>query len=346
MNSFLTSIPINLVSKPLVTIGLTTFNSIDTVDRAFRSAINQTWRPIEVVAVDDASTDKTLERLQVLASQYPELRVFSNTLNSGVAVSRNRILAEARGEFVIFFDDDDESHPDRIFSQYSRIVEYERDFAGGAPVICHTARRVIYPHGESRNESTMGQVEGQSAPAGPAVARRILMGESLKDGYGACPTCSQMARVSTYQMVGGFDPALRRGEDTDFNIRLAEVGGHFVGICQAMVTQFMTLTSEKSLAEEFRNMLILMEKHRTLMELAGQYEFCIRWLHMKQAWLIKRPKVFIKELSYLVLKYPLLTWRRLVNALPNIGVNQAFSLFHKRHEIVAQSRTIKKGLGE
>ena len=233
------------MTAPLVTIGLTTYNALRTLERALGSALAQTWRPIEIVAVDDGSSDGTLERLERVARQQPVLRVFSNAPNGGVAVSRNRILKEARGEFVVFFDDDDDSAPERIAHQVQRIVEYEDRFAGGAPVVCHTARRRIYTEGLERTEPTMGQLEGRLAPHGVAVANRILLGTRLDDGYGACPTCSQMARIGTYRAVGGFDPQLRRGEDTDFAIRLALAGGHFVGIAEPLVTQWMTRTSGK-----------------------------------------------------------------------------------------------------
>lgn len=316
--------------RPLITIGMTAYDAGGTIERAVRSALAQTWRPIEVVVVDDCSTDGTKAILNRLAENHTELRVFSNTVNGGVAVSRNRILAEARGEFVAFFDDDDESLPERIEAQLARIVEFEREFAAGGPVICHTARQLIYGKGRERIVPTMGEIEGRPAPAGPAVARRILLGEHLEDGYGGCPTASQMARLSIYHTLGGFDPNLRRGEDTDFNIRLAEIGGHFVGIGRPLVIQTMTKTSEKSLTEEYRNMLLLMEKHRAIMERQGQYTFCRRWLSMKQAWLEGRLMAFVLALSYLTLRYPLLTGRRLLLALPNIGLNRAFSHFHLR----------------
>lgn len=316
----------------LITIGLTTFNAIDTLDAALASALAQTWQPFEVIAVDDASTDGTLDKLRQLERQHQELRVFSNTVNSGVATSRNRVIAESRGEFLAFFDDDDVSAPTRVAAQYARIVDYEHNFAFGAPVICHTARRVLYPDGGCRVESTMGQREGRSAPAGPAVARRILMGEPLRDGYGACPTCSQMARLSTYQLVRGFEPAFRRGEDTDFNIRLAMAGGHYVGVREPLVTQNMTATAEKSLTEELRNSLILLERHRSLLEKWGQYNFCSRWLHAKHAFLTNRPIPFIKELSMLAAMDPLLTVRKLVLATPNLGLHRAFSRFHGRRD--------------
>jgi glycosyltransferase involved in cell wall biosynthesis len=316
------------MSPPLVTIGLTTYDAAETVERAVVSALAQSWRPIEIVAIDDCSTDGTHEILDRLATTHAELRVFGNAVNGGVAVSRNRILEEARGEFVVFFDDDDESEPERIAMQVERIADYERDFAQGAPVVCHTARRRVYAGNLERIEPTMGQTMERIAPNGVAVANRILLGTPLEDGYGACPTCSQMARPATYRLVGGFDPSLRRGEDTDFAIRLAEAGGHFVGIAQPLVTQWMTRTTEKSLAEEYRNQLLLMEKHRPIMDRAGQYEFCRRWVDAKQVWLEGRRGMFVRTLLLLALRHPLLTGRRLLMALPNIRLNLAFSRFH------------------
>jgi glycosyltransferase involved in cell wall biosynthesis len=316
------------LARPLVTIGLTTYNAAERVERAVNSALAQTWRPIEIVAVDDGSNDGTRAVLDRLAAQHPDLRVFGHAPNGGVAVSRNRILAEARGEFVAFFDDDDESLPERVAAQLTRILEYERDYAAGAPVVCHTARLRVYSEKVQRIEPTMGEIEGRRAPAGQAVAQRILLGTPLRDAYGACPTCSQMARLSTYRNLGGFDPTLRRGEDTDFSIRLAEASGHFIGLAQPLVIQRMTKTSEKSLAEEYHNLLLLMEKHRPIMDRVGQYGFCRRWLQVKQAWLEGRRSTFLLILLSLLLAHPFLTSRRLALALPNIRLNKAFSRFH------------------
>ena len=316
------------MNYPLVTIGFTAFNALDSVRGAVDSALSQSWPHVEIIVVDDCSTDGTFEDLQKLAIEHIEIRVFSNPTNSGVAVSRNRILQEAQGEFVVFFDDDDTSLPDRISKQYERITDYEKSFSEGAPVICHTARKLIYPHGEIRVEQTMGQIEGKRAPSGPAVARRILLGEPLEDGYGACPTCSQMARLSTYKLIGGFDPSFRRGEDTDFNIRLAQAGGHFVGIAEPLVIQNMTKTSEKSLRDEYYYMQRLLHKHREFIEQYGQFDFSLIWLDLKQAWLKNQRLTFVKLLFRLSLAHPVLTMRRLIFSLPNIGLNRAFSRFH------------------
>jgi len=316
------------MSQPLVTIGLTTYNAADSVKKAITSALSQTWRPIEILICDDCSSDDTPDIVSKMATIHPEIRLLHNDINSGVATSRNQIIKEAHGEYIAFFDDDDESVPDRITMQINRIITYEKEFSNGAPVICHTARQVIYPDGTERIEHTMGERTGTSAPSGLAVAQRILMGTPLIDGNGACPTCSQMARTCTYRDLGGFDAAFRRGEDTELNIRLALAGGHFTGIGEPLVRQSMTKSSDKSLNDEHRYMLDIMKKHRDIMEAAGQYVFCLRWLKSKQVWLKGERLKFCFYLTQLIFTHPILTTRRLKEAAPNLALNRAFRKFH------------------
>src|SRR5262249_17048704 len=125
---------------------------------------------------DDASTDKTRSVIEANAARYDIIRVVSNMANSGVASARNQIINRAKGEFLVFFDDDDVSRPNRVERQLNRLIAYERDFAQGAPVACHTAREQMYPDGSRRIERTQGTREGREAPSGLPVARRILMG--------------------------------------------------------------------------------------------------------------------------------------------------------------------------
>jgi glycosyltransferase involved in cell wall biosynthesis len=316
------------MGRRLVTVGITAFNAVDTIERAVQTALAQSWDPTEIIAVDDCSTDGTYEVLAGLAASRANLHVFRNPTNLGVAATRNRIISGAHGEFVAFFDDDDQSHPERISAQVERIVDYEREFAQGSPVICHTARRVLYPDGSVRIEPTMGDQEVQAAPSGIRVAERILLGASLKNGYGACPTCSQMARLSTYKLLGGFHHEFRRCEDSELNIRLAKLGGHFIGIAEPLVDQTMTKTSDKSLLEEHRYMMLLLEKHRDVPDKYKMYQFCRCWLEMKQAWLAGQGFLFARRFIGLAMTHPWLTVQRAALALPNIGLNRAFRRFH------------------
>ena len=170
-----------MTSKPLITLGLTAFNAQDTIEGALKSAKTQSYKNTEIVIVDDCSTDGTWDIIQKLAKKDKALRVFQNVKNMGVAGARNRIIHEAKGAFLCFFDDDDESLPNRVATQYERIISYEKEFAGGAPVICHSARTQVYPDGTSRTERTVGTLKG-IAPHGAAMAKRILVGTPLYDG--------------------------------------------------------------------------------------------------------------------------------------------------------------------
>ena len=269
------------MNLPLITIGIATFNSFKTVERSIYSALSQDWKPIEIIIVDDCSTDNTFNLLKILEEKHEEIRVLKNSHNLGIGFVRNKIIEEAKGEFLAFFDDDDISKKNRLKSQYERIITYEKKNKILLPIICHTNRKVLYPNGKIRIQKTMGTKLGPRIPKGIEVAKRILIGKHLSNGYGSCPTCSQMARLSTYKSVSGFDSKFRRGEDTDLIIRLAMIGSHFIGIKEALVEQTMTNSSDKSIDIDFKYMFLLLRKHRKFIKEYGNYNFCIKWLNIK-----------------------------------------------------------------
>jgi len=318
------------LNRPLITIGLAAFNAEDTVAQALHSALAQTWRPVEIIVVDDASTDETVAVLKKFASRHAGVRILCNPKNAGIAVVRNQIIAEARGEFLAFFDDDDVSLPERLQRQFDRLIEYERQFGEGAPVVCHSARSQIYPDGVQRVERTIGTKEGRPAPSGLAVAKRILMGSpSSIDGFGSCATCSVMTRTTTYKMVGGFDQNFRRSEDTEFCVRLALHGGHFPGIAHPLVLQSMTKAADKNLELESLEVLRILTKHRDVIGDDRLYKFCCEWTELKFLWLGKRHKAFAARLAQLGSRHPVLTAQRLLFALPGLGTNKAFAGLHQ-----------------
>lgn len=304
------------MARPLATVAMTAFNAQDTIERALNSALAQDWRPIEILVVDDASTDATAARVAAMAALHPEIRLIRHARNQGVAAARNSLLEAAAGAFVVFFDDDDESVPHRVTNQIARIESYEFRFAPDGPVICHAARLQTAPDGTQRVETTMGGREAVRAPHGRAVAERILTGRPLADGYGALATCSQAARRSTYARVGGFDPAFRRSEDTDLSIRLALAGAHFVGVAEPLVRQTLTLANDKTLTAESEAMLALLDKHRAVFGTARAHAFARRWTALKFDWLAGRRRRFAAGLLGLALRRPVETGKRLIYALP------------------------------
>ena len=304
------------MARPLATVAVTAFNAEDTIERALTSALAQDWRPIEILVADDASTDATAARVAAMAARHPEIRLIRHARNQGVAAARNSLLEAAAGEFIVFFDDDDESLPHRVTAQIARIETYESRFAPDGPVICHAARLQTAPDGNQRIEATMGGREAVPAPQGRAVAERILMGRPLVDGYGALATCSQAARRSTYDRVGGFDPAFRRSEDTDLSIRLALADAHFVGVAEPLVRQTLTLASDKTLTAEREAMLALLDKHQAVFDSVRAHAFARRWTALKFDWLAGRRGRFAAGLLALALRRPIETGKRLIYALP------------------------------
>ena len=187
----------------------------------------------------------------------------------------------------------------------------------GAPAICHAARVQVYPDGRECFVPTMGMAADRAAPHGQAVIDRILFNEGDAGSAGALATCSQMGRTDLYRQLGGFDAAFRRAEDTDFALRLAAIGGHFVGVARPLVRQTMTLAGDKRLIDDARYALRLFDKHRALFGARADYQR--RWLILKYDFLMRRHGAFIAGLLTLTANHPLRTARQFRRGLRNAG---------------------------
>ena len=100
-----------------VAVIVTAFDAADTLEAALDSLARQSHRTLEVIVVDDASTDATQALARAFCERDPRFRLLINAENSGPYVSRNRALSQTRADFVTFQDADDLSHPDRIARQ-------------------------------------------------------------------------------------------------------------------------------------------------------------------------------------------------------------------------------------
>ena len=87
---------------PLITIGIASFNALNTIEKAISSALRQSWKNIEIIVVDDCSYDGTYEFLKKLSKQNQQIKIFRNSKNLGIGYVRNRIISKANGEFLAF----------------------------------------------------------------------------------------------------------------------------------------------------------------------------------------------------------------------------------------------------
>lgn len=97
------------------------YNKASEVERTLRSVLAQKTQPMEIIIVDDGSTDRSLEVVRGVES--PLIKLFTQT-NQGVSAARNRAIAEAQGEWVALLDADDRWCEDYLSEQISMIERY------------------------------------------------------------------------------------------------------------------------------------------------------------------------------------------------------------------------------
>lgn len=210
----------NPATPPLVSIIVPAFNAAETLAETLASAAAQTCREIEIVVIDDGSTDATGAIAEEFCRREPRARLLRQA-NGGVAAARNAGLAAARGAFIAPLDADDLWHPDKLARQLAALdAAPEAGFA-------YCWMRDIDEAGHVWRDGPRPQHEGP-------VYLRMLADNFVGNGS------TLLVRRSAALAAGGYDEALRRNgdegsEDVLFQLRLAErypvaiVPAHLVG---------------------------------------------------------------------------------------------------------------------
>src|SRR6056297_2055943 len=106
--------------EPLVSVNLTTYNRAHLLHRAIKSVLNQAYKNLEIIIVDDGSDDNTYEVLENLGKNDNRINYIKHAKNRGNAAARNTALKNSSGEYIAFMDDDDEwIDPHKIEKQIS-----------------------------------------------------------------------------------------------------------------------------------------------------------------------------------------------------------------------------------
>jgi glycosyltransferase involved in cell wall biosynthesis len=180
----------------------------------------------------------------------------------GVAAARNTIIMSAHGELIAYFDDDDESAPNRLSSQWERIMSYERS-TGAQLVLCYSNRHIIECGENKPSHETFGIGRKPLEPHGPAVADFLLsLGADPRFRWGQLGSCTLMARRKSLIELGVFDANFRRCAELDLAIRAAFRGAHFIAVNSPLIKQYKTWSADKANAEPLKYQIRLREKHR------------------------------------------------------------------------------------
>ena len=256
---------------PLITIGITCFNAEDTIEKAIKGALQQDWLNLEIIIVDDFSTDSSAEKLREVAKTDTRIKVITHEENKGFPSALNTIVEHAKGEFIALFDDDDISRNDRLTLQLERILSYEKE-ASTDMVLCYSNRDIQIPTDDVPKHS--GYAIGRHAPEpfGPMVADYILLYSGAPEyTWGIFGSCTMMARRSVYEKIGKFDPFFRRTAEWDFAIRASFINTHFIAVDEPLILQVKTISSDKSEKISQHYKIELRKKHKAYLSKKRAY---------------------------------------------------------------------------
>lgn len=194
--------------QSLTSVVIPAYNAERFIERTLRSALQQTHRNLEVIVVDDGSTDRTREIAEAVAATDDRVQIIS-VPNGGVAKARNTGLDRATGEFVAFLDADDLWHPTKIELQVAAVSDVSGGYQAAA---AYTLTRTIDTH-----DHVIGY--GHGVVLSGYVFARYLYAKPAGNGS------TILVRREAALAVGGFDPTwAARGiggcEDLDFELKI------------------------------------------------------------------------------------------------------------------------------
>lgn len=185
--------------NPLVSVIIPVFNGERFLREAVQSVLDQKYSPVEIIMVDDGSTDGT----ESVARSFPETVCYLHQANQGPAAARNRGIEHARGSLLAFADADDLWPADKLELQLPFVIN-----DSGAEIVMGRIQQVRL----SRNVDGQTQAEEFAEPA-----------FSVNLG-------SAVIRKSVFERVGLFDETMRYSEDVDWFMRAREAGVQIVTI--------------------------------------------------------------------------------------------------------------------
>ncbi|MFG6139547.1 glycosyltransferase family 2 protein [Halomonas sp. B23F22_10] len=190
---------------PLVTVVMPVFNSEATVGEAIRSVTSQTFGDLELIVVDDGSTDGTLDIVESYSKNDPRVFWFRLDGNQGAAVARNTAIGKALGRYIAFLDSDDAWAPEKL----ERQVFFMRE---NSIELSYTAYSKVGENGE-----WLGHV---------GVPDKVTYHQLLKTCVIGCLT----AMYDTKKLGKVYMPLVRKRQDYGLWLNILKLVPHAMGI--------------------------------------------------------------------------------------------------------------------
>ncbi len=227
-------------ASPLVSVVISSYNHAGYVERAIRSVLAQTYQNLELLVVDDGSTDDSVVRIEALAREFSF--DFHSQANLGLAATLNEAIARARGEFIVPFGSDDIMLPERVAIQ----VAYLKD----KPLVGICGGNVEFI------DDTDNSLPRQARhPARQLDFEDIFL--NLQPGV---PAATLMIRREAFDTAGGFDPEIRL-EDIYIELAIAH-RGYEIHVLEDVLARYRmhAANTYKNYPFMVRSMLATLEK--------------------------------------------------------------------------------------
>lgn len=199
------------VSNDLISVIIPTYNHAHFLGDAIQSALKQSYRTIEIIVVDDGSTDHT----RAVVEHFGERVRYLRQENRGLSGARNRGILAARGAYIALLDADDFWEPPYLETGH-RLLANQPTLGA-----VYTGLQFVNSKGERLTQRCVTTVPSDQ------------LYERLLDGEFFAPSAVLIRRIC-FMTVGLFDEALRASEDWDMWLRVAQVYG-FAGIAQPLL---------------------------------------------------------------------------------------------------------------
>ena len=201
-----------MADDPLISVIIPVFNRAHVIGRSVGSICAQSYRNLDIVVVDDCSTDNIEDAVAALGDV--RVRLIRRQRNGGAAAARNTGLAEARGKLIAFQDSDDVSLVDRLEREVALLKSLSADHVG------------VYSAAITHVDTSEADRARAKARTQPPVDRSPLSGDleqaTLEGNFIDMPT--MLLRCEAALAAGPFDEQLRNNEDWDFTLRLTRLG--------------------------------------------------------------------------------------------------------------------------
>ncbi len=125
-------------NKELVSVIMSTYNNNSTLSDSIESILNQTYKKIELLIVDDGSSDNSFEIMKGYNKDYKNCLIYKNEKNIGLTKSLNFLISKSNGEYIARQDADDISYLNRIEIQKQIVEKYNLDFCSTRAIIRNT----------------------------------------------------------------------------------------------------------------------------------------------------------------------------------------------------------------